>query len=84
MFWPKGKSLIYNSTNLPNLSIIFPNFLHNTLYATWTTPSLNASIFRYVCTHPVNLMGIHFLCYVHGNEHIGTHDAIHDTFVTIA
>jgi hypothetical protein len=29
-------------------------------------------------------MGIHFLHYAHGNEHIGIHDAIHDTFVTIA
>jgi hypothetical protein len=28
-------------------------------------------------------MGIHFLCYAQGNEHIGTHDAIHDTFATI-
>jgi hypothetical protein len=26
MFYPKGKRLAYNSTNLPNLSIIFPNF----------------------------------------------------------
>jgi hypothetical protein len=29
-------------------------------------------------------MGIHLLCCVHGNERIGTHDAIHDTFATIA
>jgi hypothetical protein len=29
-------------------------------------------------------MGIHFLHCVHGNEHTGTHDAIHDTFVGIA
>jgi hypothetical protein len=29
-------------------------------------------------------MGIHFLCYVHGNECIKTHDAIRDTFATIA
>jgi hypothetical protein len=29
-------------------------------------------------------MGIHLLHYVHGNECIGTHDAIHDTFATIA
>jgi hypothetical protein len=28
-------------------------------------------------------MGIHFLCYVHGNELTWTHDAIHDTFVAI-
>ncbi len=28
-------------------------------------------------------MGIHFLCYAHGNERIGTYNAIHDTFVTI-
>jgi hypothetical protein len=29
-------------------------------------------------------MGIRLLCCVHGNERIGTHDAIHDTFATIA
>jgi hypothetical protein len=29
-------------------------------------------------------MGIHLLRCVHGNERIGTHDAIHDTFVAIA
>jgi hypothetical protein len=34
-----------NSTNFPSFSIIFPSFLHNTLYAIWTTPSLN-------CKHP--------------------------------
>ncbi len=28
-------------------------------------------------------MGIHFLHCVHGNERIGTHDAIRDTFVAI-
>jgi hypothetical protein len=29
-------------------------------------------------------MGIHLLRYAHGNEHIRTHDVIHDTFVAIA
>jgi hypothetical protein len=28
-------------------------------------------------------MGIHLLCCVHGNEHIETHDAIHDIFIII-
>jgi hypothetical protein len=28
-------------------------------------------------------MGIHFLRCFHGNERIGTHDAVHDTFATI-
>jgi hypothetical protein len=36
-----------------------------------------------MCTYPINLMGIHFLRCAHGNEHIGTHDVIHNTFVTI-
>jgi len=35
------------------------------------------------CVHPIDLMGIHFLCRVHGNEHTITHDAICDTFVAI-
>ncbi len=50
MFWPRGRHLIYSSTSLPNFSIIFPNFLHNILYGTWITPSLN-------CKHP--LMCVH-------------------------
>jgi hypothetical protein len=36
-----------------------------------------------MCIHLIDPMGIHFLCYAHGNEHIRTHDAIHDPFVTI-
>jgi len=41
MFWPRGECLVYNSTSLPNLLIIFPNFFHNTLYAIRITPSFN-------------------------------------------
>jgi hypothetical protein len=36
-----------------------------------------------MCIHLIDPMGIHFLCYAHGNEHIRIHDAIHDPFVTI-
>ncbi len=36
-----------------------------------------------VYTHCINPMGIHLLCCVHGNKHIRTHDAIHNTFVAI-
>jgi hypothetical protein len=46
-------------------------------------PSI-ANIPQCVCTHPINLMGIHLLHCVHGNEHIKTHDVIRDTFATIA
>jgi hypothetical protein len=28
-------------------------------------------------------MGIHLICYVHDNEHMGVHDAIRDIFVAI-
>ncbi len=37
-----------------------------------------------VCSHPIDLMGIHLLHCAHGNERIGTHDAIHNSFVAIA
>jgi hypothetical protein len=37
-----------------------------------------------VCIHPINPMGIHFLCHVHGNECTKIHDPIHNTFVAIA
>jgi hypothetical protein len=29
-------------------------------------------------------MGIYLLCYIHNNEHTRTHDAIRNTFITIA
>jgi hypothetical protein len=32
-----------------------------------------------VYTHTIDPMGIHFLHYTHGNEHIGIHDVIHMT-----
>jgi hypothetical protein len=46
-------------------------------------PSI-ANIPQCVCTHPINPMSIHFLHYAHGNKCIWTHDAICDTFTTIA
>jgi hypothetical protein len=36
-----------------------------------------------MCTHPIDPMGIHLLRCTHGNERMGTHDVIHDIFVTI-
>jgi len=37
-----------------------------------------------MCVHtPIDPMGIHLLRYTHGNEHMGTHDAIQDFFVSI-
>jgi len=47
-----------------------------------THPSIT-SLPQCVCTHPIDPMGIHFLCCAHGNECMGTHDAIHNTFVII-
>jgi hypothetical protein len=60
-----------------NNLLFFPK-LHNALNIPWTTTSFNC-----MCTHPINLMGIHFLLYAHGNECTKTEDAIHDIFVTI-
>jgi hypothetical protein len=53
---------------------------------TWLGPPhpLIASIPQCVCTHPIDLMGIHLLRCAHGNERTRTHDVIHDTFVAIA
>ncbi len=36
-----------------------------------------------MCIHLIDPMGIHLLRYAHSNEHIKTHDAIHDTFAAI-
>jgi hypothetical protein len=40
MLWPKGGCLAYNSTDLPNLLVIFPILFHNTSYVTWIYPIL--------------------------------------------
>jgi hypothetical protein len=37
-----------------------------------------------MCTHPMNVIGVHLLCHAHGNEHMGTHDVVCDTFDVIA
>ncbi len=36
-----------------------------------------------MCTHFIGLMGIHLLCYVHGNERKDIHDVVHNTFDAI-
>jgi len=36
-----------------------------------------------VCAHFIDPISIYFLCCVHSNEHIETHDAIRDTFIII-
>jgi hypothetical protein len=45
-------------------------------------PSI-ASIYRCMCTHPIDPMGIHFLCCDHGNECTWTNGVVYDTFVAI-
>ncbi len=75
--------LSYSSTNFPNLLIFFPNFLHNDLDVARTITSFNRKP-PLMCVHPSHWpYGIHILHYTHGIERTGTHDAIHDTFVTI-
>jgi hypothetical protein len=61
-------------------SLVFSTTLH-----TWfglPHPSI-AGIFQCVCTHPIDLMGIHLLHCGHGNERTRTHDVICSTFATI-
>jgi hypothetical protein len=43
--WALGKRWAYNSTNLPNLSIIFPNLFHSTSNTTWIATSFNCKYF---------------------------------------
>jgi len=76
MFWSKGKHLAYNSTSLSRIQSVMQKIGED------THPSIT-SIPQCVCAHPINSMGIHLLRCAHGNERIGTHDAIHNTFVTI-
>ncbi len=72
------------------VQLIFPTFWLSSLFFSiifrmWfglPRPSI-VSIFRCVCTHPIDLMGIHFLHCAHGNERIWSHDVICNTFVAI-
>ncbi len=45
-------------------------------------PSI-VGILQCMCTHPIDLMSIHLLRCVHGNECTGIYDVIHNTFATI-
>jgi hypothetical protein len=80
MLWPKGKCLAYNLMNIPNLLISFPSLFHNISNTTWTTHPSITYIPWCMCTHPINLMGIHLFYCAHGNKHTWTHDA----FMTVA
>jgi hypothetical protein len=71
--------------------LVFPTFqscspvFSTTLHMWLGLPHLSIMGIRgCVCTHPINPMGIHFLHCAHGNECIGTHDVICNTFATIA
>jgi len=45
-------------------------------------PSITG-ISQCMCTHLIDLIGIHLLHYVHGNERTGTHVLVCDTSTTI-
>jgi hypothetical protein len=83
MFWPKGRCLAYNLTSLPTFHLCSTIFF----ITLWTWLGLpHPSIIGIpwcVCTHPINFMGIHFLRYVHGNEHTKTHDAMYNTLLLL-
>jgi hypothetical protein len=84
MFWPKGKHLVYGSTNLLKLLINLSSLFHNALNTIELPHPLITCIFQFVYTHPIDLMGIHLLHCVHGNECTWTPDALCDTFIAIA
>jgi len=76
---------VWFTTRLVFLTFQLSSLVFSTTFHTWFgLPHFSiANIFRCVCTHPINRMGIHFLLYTHDNEHIGTHDANHKTFIVI-
>jgi hypothetical protein len=76
------QALNLNSTNLPNLSIIFPNFFHIILDVTQTTTSFNCRP-PPMCAHPIDPIGIHPLHCAHDNECTRTHDVVHNTIGAI-
>jgi hypothetical protein len=83
MFQTWGGCLAYSSTNLSNLLIIFPNFLHNTSNIVRTTHFSIVGFLQCMCMHPINFTSIHFLCCTHANECTWTHDVVYNTFATI-
>lgn len=38
---------------------------------------------HYICGLPLDLVGIHFLCYAHGGEKTASHDVVWDAFVSV-
>jgi hypothetical protein len=71
-------SLVFLTFRLSSL-IFFATF-----WMWFRLPHLSiVSILWCMCTHPINLMGIHLLHCYHGNECTCIHDAICDTFATI-
>jgi hypothetical protein len=74
VLWLRDRCLTYNSTNFPNLSIVFPSCFPLHFVCDLDYPSFN-------CRHRIDPMGINLLCCAHGNKCIETHDVICDTFV---
>jgi len=67
MFHPWGGCLAYNSTNLPNLLIFFPNFLHNTSNVVWTTTSFNCGL-PLMCVHTFHWPCKHLFLMLHPSQ----------------
>jgi hypothetical protein len=67
MFRPWGGCLAYSSTNLPNLLIIFPNFLHNTSNVVWTTTSFNCGL-PLMCVHTFHWPCMHLFLMLHPSQ----------------
>jgi hypothetical protein len=38
---------------------------------------------HYICNQPLDLMGFHLLCYIHGGERTTSHDVVWNAFVVI-
>jgi len=85
MFWLGAN--IWLTTQLIFLIFQLSFLVFSITFQTWlgVPHSSIASIFRCVCTHLIDSIGIHFhfLCCTHGNKFIGTHDVVHNTFVAI-
>jgi hypothetical protein len=81
MFLLKDRHLVYKV--FPTFRLLFLIFCIALHMQLGLPHPLIVGIPRCVCTQPIGPMGIHFLCCAQGNECIGTHDAICDTFSII-
>jgi len=83
-FNPRVSTWLTTQPIFPTFQLSSPSFF-TTFRTQLGLPHLSiVNILWCMCTHPIDATSVHLLRCTHNNEHTGTHDVIHDTFVVIA